>query len=120
MIYGVAMMANKLPLVFVLAICLLPARGYICNNNTSLPRDDFEAHGCFCGTETVAIHNPYLHLFFTYESAFAGCHEPEGDVTIECAFLESEAAILKHRFNRTPLSEIPVIDGTIYEDVTCL
>ena len=116
------MMANKLPLMFLLAIALSPARGYICNNDTNLPRDAFENHGCFCGTETVANHSDRSrHLFFTYDKAFAGCHEPEGDVTIECAFLESEAPILKRLFNRTSLSEIPVIDEVgVYKDVTCL
>ena len=111
-------MANKLPLMFLLAITMSPARGYICNDDNNSTMDAFETHGCFCGTETVA--NRHDNLFFTYPEAFAGCHESEGDVTIECAFLKGEAGRLKVTYNRTQLSEIPVIDEDVYKDVTCL
>ena len=120
---SVVMTASKLPLLFVLAIALSPAIGYICSNKNS-PVDDFEAHGCFCGTETVGDQNNPANVFFKYPRAFEGCHEANNaDVTIECAFLDGDAGILKDRFNRTSLSEIPVVDENqreVYENVTCL
>ena len=118
-------MANKLPLLFVLVVALSPAIGYICSKDENSPMDDFEAHGCLCGTETLVNRNNtgLNHVFSVYKRAFEGCHEISGvDVTIECAYLESHAKILKDEFNRTPLSEIPVIENQeqVYGEVTCL
>ena len=116
-------MAKQLPFLFVLAIALSPAMGYICSDDR-VPMDGFEAHGCFCGTQNISMEHP--HLMITYYTAFEGCHEPNNvDITIECAFLESEAGYLKSRFNRTSLSEIPMTiamtnQTLVYENVTCL
>ena len=104
---------------FLLSVGLSPAMAYICNDDTSLPSDAFEDHGCFCGTEQVAYN--YRRLFDKYNEAFAGCHEDDGDaVTIECAFLQNEA--LPPNLNRTSLSRIPVVTNgaLIYSKISCL
>ena len=116
-------MAKRLWILFLLLMGLSPATAYICNDDTSLPSDAFEDHGCFCGTSQTA--NNYSVLFDTYIEAFAGCHEgpnDDDDLTIECAFLRQEALSLKAILNRTLLSEIPVIPNgaQIYSKIRCL
>lgn len=116
-------MTNQLRILFLLSMGLSPALAYICNDDTSLPADAFEDHGCVCGTEQVAYN--YIRLFEKYREAFAGCHEGtevDDDVTIECAFLQDEAQPLKAILNRTSLSEIPVVTNgvQIYSKITCL
>ena len=115
-------MMKQMQILFILSMGLSPAKAYICNDDTSLPSDDFEDHGCFCGTEQAA-HN-YPELFSKYSEAFDGCHEgPDvDDLTIECAFLQSETFLLKAILNRTALSDIPVITNgaQIYSKIRCL
>ena len=116
-----AIMAKQLLLLFVLAIVLSPTTGYICRDDDNSPRDAFEDHGCSCGTDRVS--NNYPHLFVTYYNAFEGCHEANNaDVTIECAFRENDAHALELALNRTPLTEIPIVENgpQIYREVTCL
>ena len=116
-------MANRLWILFLLSMGLSPATAYICNDDTSLPSDAFEDHGCFCGTSQIA--NSYSVLFDTYIEAFAGCHEGQNgddDLTIECAFSQQDALLLKSILNRTSLSEILVITNgaQIYSKIRCL
>ena len=107
-------------LLFALVIKLSPVIGYICSNDENslrdIDRDAFENHGCFCGTSTVSTGETDLSA--TFSEAFEGCHETNIDKTIECAFTESTADLL----NRTPLSEIPVVQNgaKVYGEVTCL
>ena len=111
-------------LVFLLEISLvLPSVAYICNNDTSSPPNTFEEHGCFCGTGQSSFSYPVL--FDRYHEAFSGCHEDnsaDGDLTIECAFLQEEALSLKAILNRTLLSEIPIVTNgaQIYSKIRCL
>ena len=113
-------MAKRFPILLLLGISLSPAVAYICSNNASSPPDPFEEHGCYCGTEVAAF--SYCHLFTVYNEAFAGCHEGDNDITIECAFIREEASSLKEKLNRTRLSEIPVVTNgaQIYSKIRCL
>ena len=116
-------------LVFLLDVSLLslvsPSMGYICSNDTSAPPDTFEEHGCFCGTSQTSYSYPSL-VIDKYREAFSGCHEDhysdDGDLTIECAFKQEEALLLKAILNRTLLSEIPVVTNgaQIYRRIRCL
>ena len=98
--------------------------GYICSNDTSAPPDTFEEHGCFCGT--IQTSYSYPPVFDKYSEAFSGCHEDhysdDGDLTIECAFIQEEALLLKAILNRALLSEIPVVTNgaQIYSKIRCL
>ena len=112
-------------LVFLLDVSLVsPSMGYICSNDASSPPDTFEEHGCFCGTSQTSYSYPIM--FDEYSEAFSGCHEDyysdDGDLTIECAFLQEEALSLKAILNRTILSEIPVVTNgvQIYNNIRCL
>ena len=111
-------------LVFLLEISLvLPSIAYICNNDTSSSPNTFEEQGCFCGTNQSSC--SYPSVFYKYSEAFSGCHEDDsndGDLTIECAFLQEEALLLKAILNRTLLSEIPVVTNgaQIYSNIRCL
>ena len=111
-------------LVFLLDISLVsPTMAYICNNNASSPLDAFEEHGCSCGTNQAAI--SYQIVYSTYTEAFSGCHEDDsadGDLTIECEFLQEEALSLKAILNRTLLSDIPIVTNgaQIYSNIRCL
>ena len=111
-------------LVFLLDVSLVsPSMGYICSNDPSSPPDPFEEHGCFCGTNQTSY--SYSPLSYTYGEAFSGCHEDDsddGDTTIECAFIQDEALLLKAILNRTLLSEIPVVrnGAQIYRRIRCL
>ena len=111
-------------LVFLLDISLVsPSMGYICSNDASSPPDTFEEHGCLCGTNQTSF--SYPSVFHTYPEAFSSCHEDDsddGDLTIECAFIQEEALLLKEILNRTLLSEIPVVTNgaQIYRRIRCL
>ena len=103
-------------LVFLLDFSLVsPSMGYICSNDTSAPPDTFEEHGCFCGTSQTSYSYPSVH--YKYAETFSGCQEDhysddgedDGDLTIECAFKQEEALLLKAILNRILLSEIPVV-----------
>ena len=114
---------KELRILFLLSMGLSPVMAYICNDDASLPSDAFEDHGCLCGTEQAAY--TYSHLFVIYGEAFEGCHESpddDGDLTIECAFLQDEAQSLNAALNRTLLSEIPVVTNgaQIYSKIRCL
>ena len=114
---------KQMQILFILSVGLSPATAYICNDDTNLPSDVFEDHGCFCGTEQAA--RSYPELFSKYSKAFDGCHEgPDDtdDLTIECAFLQGEAFLLKAMLNRTSLSDIPVVTNgaQIYSKIRCL
>ena len=120
-------MAKRLWILFLLSMGLSPATAYVCNDDTSLPSDAFEDHGCLCGTNHTAnlAVSSHLALYDTYIEAFAGCHEGENDdddLTIECAFSRHDALSLKSILNRTSLSEIPVIPNgaQIYSKIRCL
>ena len=110
-------------LVFLLDISIVsPTMAYICNNDAGSPLDAFEEHGCSCGTTQEAISSI---VYSTYTEAFSGCHEDDsadGDLTIECAFLQEEALSLKAILNRTLLSDIPVVTNgaQIYSNIRCL
>ena len=111
-------------LVFLLDVSLVsPSMAYICDDDTSSPPDTFEEHGCFCGTNQTAYNYP--GLYDEYHEAFNGCHgddSDDGDLTIECAFIQEEALLLKAILNRTLLSEIPVVTNgaQIYRRIRCL
>ena len=110
-------------LVFLLDVSLVsPSMGYICSNDASSPPDDFEEHGCFCGTNQTSY--TYSAVYDEYFEAFEDCHEDDsddGDLTIECGFLRNQALVLKSILNRTILSEIPVVaNGTPYSRIRCL
>ena len=111
-------------LMFLLDINLVsPSMAYICASDTSSPSDTFEEHGCFCGSSQIGYSYPLL--FNTYHEAFSDCHEDysdDGDLTIECAFIQKEALSLKAILNRTSLSEIPVVTNgeQIYSNIRCL
>ena len=115
-------MAKRLPILFLLSVGLSLALAYICDNDASSPPDDFEEHGCFCGTTNISYTYPVV--LDMHREAFEGCHEDEsddGDLTIECGFLQAEAFALKSILNRTILSEIPVVaNGTPYSRIKCL
>ena len=112
-------------LVFLLDVSLVsPSMGYICSNDISSPPDTFEEHGCFCGTNQIAAFN-YSSVIDEYSEAFSSCHEDDrddDDLTIECAFKQEEALLLKTMLNRTLLSEIPVVTNgaQIYRRIRCL
>ena len=111
-------------LVFLLHVSLVsPSMAYICSNDSSSPPDSFEEHGCFCGTNQTSYSYPPLHD--TYHEAFSDCHEDDsddGDITVECAFIQEKASLLKAILNRTLLSEIPVVrnGAQIYSKIRCL
>ena len=114
-------MAKRLPVLLLLSISLSPAMAYICSDDDSSDPDLFEEHGCSCGTETAA--HSGTHLFHAYHEAFGGCYEgPGDDFTIECAFIQGDASLLRERLNRTLLSEIPVATNgaQIYSKIKCL
>ena len=115
-------MAKQLPILFLLSVGLSPAIAYICDNDLSSPPDVFEEHGCFCGTNLTSYRYPLASD--TFGDAFSGCHEDDsddGDITIECAFVQEEAWVVKAILNRTILSEIPVVtNGTPYSNIRCL
>jgi len=106
--------------LLLLAIGVSTSMAYICSNDQSSPRDDFEEHGCNCGTSTTA--RAYPHLFATYFDAFSECHEGSDDTSIECAFIKESAPTIKSLLNRMPLSRIPVVRNgeQIYNRITCL
>ena len=117
----VIMMANlKLSsLLLLMAVCLSPSMAYICSDDPDSPPDAFEEHGCYCGTTEVA----HTELFDRYREAFEGCHESvDVDMTIECAFIQTQAAYYYRILNRTVLTEIPVTPNgaQIYSRVRCL
>ena len=117
----VIMMANtKLsPLLLLMAVGLSPAMAYICSDDPDSPPDKFEEYGCYCGTAKVAR----TELRDRYYEAFEGCHENEEvDITIECAFIQTQEAYFNRTFNRTVLTEIPVTPNgsQIYSHIRCL
>jgi len=107
--------------LLLLAIGVSTSMAYICSNDQSSPRDEFEEHGCNCGTNTTA--HAYDRLYSTYFDAFDQCHEDlDDDTSIECAFIKESALTIKSRLNRTALSRIPVVNNgaQIYNKITCL
>ena len=115
------MMANlKLcSLLLLMAVGLSPAMAYICSDDPDSPPDGFEEYGCYCGTAEVA----HTELLDRYYEAFAGCVESvDVDITIECAFIQTQAAYLNRTLNRTLLTEIPVTPNgsQMYSHIRCL
>ena len=117
-------MAKQLLLFMLLAIVPSPGTAYICSNDDSSPRDDFQNHTCFCGTTEISplgeFGEDYGDLYATYNKHIYGCYENESDNTsIECAFIHGSSHNVR---GRTPLTEIPVVPGAahIYSEMTCL
>ena len=113
-------MVKLVSLLFLLVIGVSTSLAYTCIDDPNSPRDNFQEHGCNCGTNKTS--RVYPHLFSTYNDAFEGCHEGADDTSIECAFIEGLAQDIKSRLNRTSLSRIPVIrnGAQIYNRITCL
>ena len=108
-----SVMAKELLLfVSLLTIALSPGTAYICSNDDSSPRDDFQNHICHCGIAEITPGNN-IHgsengdLYEIYFEAIGSCQEDNDNASIECAYLRGRRFVGSVP-NRRQLTEIPV------------